>query len=151
MVFAGRRDQVVELSTDGGGVDSGCHSARLQGPAGRVVTAARPDLWRLPRSGTYRAEVVPCWGSSLDIADLTRRRLVPLDLNAAPVHFRSGKGVTDLGVVTVPRTGRVMVRGWTEGDPQHLWDSVSYPSGTGCSPTRAGPPTSRQERPSPTA
>jgi hypothetical protein len=128
LLFAGKRDQVVEVATDSEG-PHGCRTTRLRGPAGWIIAPQRSGLWRLPRTATYRAEAVPCWGFSIVNADLTRVRLLPLDLNAAPVTLRARNGVADVAVVTVPRTGRVMVRGWEGADPRHRWDSIIYPTG----------------------
>jgi hypothetical protein len=128
LLFAGRRDEVVELATERED-PHGCRVTRLRGPAGKIIAPQRSGLWRLPRTATYRAEAVPCWGMSIPAADLTRVRLVPLDLNAAPVTLHARNGVADVAVVTVPRTGRVMVRGWHDEDAGNWWSSITYPTG----------------------
>ena len=128
VIFAGRRDQFVELVTDRDQPD-GCRTTRLRDSSGREIAPQRSGLWRLPRAATYRAEAVPCWGMSIGSADLTRVRLVPLGVDAAPVHLRAARGVSDVAVVTVPRTGRVMVRGWEGAEPWKRWDSITYPTG----------------------
>ena len=80
-----------------------------------------------------------------------RARLVPLDLNAAPVTLHSGKSYADAAVVTVPRTGRVMVRGWTDDDPRTCGTRSATPTGRRLLTYGARCPTSRPESPSPTA
>jgi hypothetical protein len=130
LVFKGRRGQVVDLTTVRPEQSDDCTADRLRGPSGKIIAAQRPGMWRLPRTATYRVEAVPCWAGWISSADLTLvRRLVPLDLNAAPVRLHAGNGVTDVGVVTVPRTGRVMVRGWDGTDPSRRWQSITYPTG----------------------
>jgi hypothetical protein len=130
LLFRGRRGQLVDLATVRARHTDDCAADRLRGPSGKVIAAARPGMWRLPRTATYRVEAVPCWAGWVSSADLTLVRLVPLDLNAAPVRLHAGNGVTDAGVVTVPETGRVMVRGWDGTDPtSRTWRSVTYPTG----------------------
>ncbi|QWZ10010.1 hypothetical protein KRR39_09910 [Nocardioides panacis] len=129
LVFKGRRGQLVDLATVREEQTDDCTADRLRGPSGKVIAAARPGMWRLPRTATYRVEAVPCWAGWVSSADLTLVRLVPLDLDAAPVRLHAGNGVTDAGVVTVPETGRVMVRGWDPSDPSSGWRSVTSPTG----------------------
>ena len=126
LLLAGRRGHNVEVATDQDGPD-GCRTTRLRTPSGTVLPQ-RSGMWRLPRTATYRVEVVPCWGYDIAYADLTRVRLVPLAVNAAPVTLHRGPGVADVAVVTVPKSGPVMVRGWQTGT--RAWSTITCPSGT---------------------
>jgi hypothetical protein len=122
LLLAGTRGHHVELATG-----PGCRTTRLRAPSGTVVPQ-RAGMWRLPRTATYRVEVVPCWGSDVAYADLTRVRLVPLAVNAVPVLLHRRDGVADVAAVTVPKSGRVLVRGWQTGT--RAWSTITCPSGT---------------------
>ncbi len=127
LLFAGKRGQDVQLATSEDD-DGRCRYARLRGPSG-LVAQGRQGLWHLPRTGSYRFEVVPCWGHGYGrtSVDVSLVRLVPLTLDAAPVVLRRSVGVTEIGVVTLPSTGRVMVRGWQYEAP--LWTGLTTPTG----------------------
>ena len=124
LLLDGRRGHRVELATKEAGPPS-CNTTRLHGPSG-LVHRQQSGLWRLPRTGRYRLELAPCWGYDLTYADLTRVRLVPLEVDGEPVTLRRRAGVVDMGTVGVPRTGRVMVRAWATGYP---WSRIIRPGG----------------------
>lgn len=122
--FRGSRGDRVDLVARGHGPDR-CTRTVLRHD-GRVVRQQRSDLWRLPRTGRYRLKVVPCWGVDLRAADLTRFRLVPLTANGPRERLEHRRGTVDVGVATVPPTGRLMVRGWAGGNP---WARILDPDG----------------------
>jgi len=124
LLLDGKRGHRVQLATKEAGPSS-CNTTRLRGPSG-VVKRQDSGLWRLPRTGRYRLELVPCWGWDLAYADLTRVRLVPLEVDGEPVTLRRRAGVVDLGMLDVPQTGRVMVRAWATGYP---WSRIIRPTG----------------------
>ena len=120
--FEGRRGHRVHLATLLRG-SAACSTTTLRHEGGRV---RRQDngLWRLPRTGRYRLDVVPCWGFDLCSADLTRYDLVPVPLDTGRVHLDRRRGRVDVGVVDVPASGRVMVRSWAS---QYPWKRVIAP------------------------
>ncbi|HET6651916.1 MAG TPA: hypothetical protein VFH10_04675 [Nocardioides sp.] len=122
--FEGERGDHVDLVARGHGPDS-CTRTVLR-KDDRVVRQQRSQLWRLPRTGSYRLLVVPCWGYDLRSADLTRFRLVPLMPDGAREPLDRRRGTVDVAVVDVPSTGRMMVRGWTDSRP---WARVLDPDG----------------------
>lgn len=124
LLLDGKRGHRVQLATKEAGPSS-CSTTRLRGPSG-VVKRQDSGLWRLPRTGRYRLELVPCWGWDLTYADLTRVRLVPLEVDGEPVTLRRRAGVVDLGMLDVPQTGRVMARAWATGYP---WSRIIRPTG----------------------
>jgi hypothetical protein len=126
LLFTGRRGQEVEVSTDHDEPDA-CRSIRLTGPVGPVPV--HQGLWRLPSTGDYRVDVVPCWGYAVDDVDVTRVRRLSLRADASPVVLRRRAGVADVGVVDVPRSGRVLVRTWPEDSPARRDASITLPTG----------------------
>ena len=141
-----RRGRLVDGARPGG--DAPLRRQARPGPAARYQPGrltgvqVRPSAWsvRARRPGTpgalaptphrsYRFEVVPCWGHGYGrtSVDVTQVRLVPLTLDAAPVVLHRSVGVTEIGVVTLPSTGRVMVRGWQYDAP--LWTGLTTPTG----------------------
>jgi hypothetical protein len=128
LLFAGRRGQDVQLTTNLYG-NGECSYTRLRGPFG-LVARGRQGLWHLPRTGTYRFEVVPCYGYGFSRAslDVTLARLVPLTLDAPRVVLARRPGVNEIGVVTLPAGGRVLVRAWQSNPP--AWSRVTSPTGS---------------------
>lgn len=127
LLFSGRRGQDVQLTTNLYGVGE-CRHVRLRGPSG-LVARGRQGLWHLPRTGTYRFEVVPCYGYGFSRAsvDVTLARLVPLTLDAPRVVLDRRPGVSEIGVVTLPASGRVLVRAWQSNSP--VWSRITSPTG----------------------
>ncbi|RYU13496.1 hypothetical protein [Nocardioides iriomotensis] len=123
-LFDGKPGHRVALTTRGGG-PSTCTGERLTGPTG-VVARSVNGLWRLPRRGTYTLKVSPCWGWSTSRVEIDRVRLVPLAVDGDVVTLRRRAGVADWGVLRLPATGRVMVRGWEAGYP---WSRIVRPDG----------------------
>ena len=72
---------------------------------------------------------MPCYGygSGRTSVDVSLVRLVPLTPNAPSLVLDRRPGVTEIGVVTLPADGRVMVRGWQHEGP--IWSRITSPTG----------------------